>query len=405
MNPLRKHLRHARVLLTCVSLACVASLSGCAPVDEEGAPEDVEEGEHSGEPVAHQDEALSGAGWTVLQAGGAAPIRSILRRADGQLLGPRSSGHEIEVWASNNEGESWYRRGSVANNPSVDFGDATMLRVPGTTTVFCAFREYSAGKFRVTITRSNNDGDSWVYDSTVVGPVSRFVGAPFLFIRGNGDLQVYYDSEELAAQKGYPGHQWIAMQGRSGTAGAWTAYGVTTVSREKAAGALSREGMPTVVQLGGDRLMAVVEGVEPFPSGGARANVIHATQSWDGGRTWDDTMRRTPYQARIHAGTGRRFNAYAPYAIRVGNGPVGVAFCTDEDKAGAPDAASTPPDLRSCHVGYVQTTTNFETWSGTSAIWTGSDKNYTPGLFERSPNDVIVAVDAFYGNQRILRRP
>ncbi|HYO56376.1 phage capsid protein [Archangium sp.] len=395
MNPRPSSLIRSRLLLTCAVLF-TAPLSACAPAEDA-------DGAH--EPGARSEEALTGPGWTVLQASGPAPIRSIIRRSDGMLLGPRSSGHEIEVWASTNNGASWFRHGSVANNAAVDFGDVTMLRIPGTTTVFCAFREYSNGQFRITVTRSNNDGNDWVYDSTVVGPVSRFVGAPFLFVRANGDLQVYYDSEELAAAKGYPGHQWVAMQGRIGTSGAWTAYGVVTVSREKAAGALSREGMPTVVQLGGDRLMVVAEGVEPFPTGGARANVIHSTQSWDGGRTWDDTMRRTVYQSRIHAGTGRRYNAYAPYAIRVGNGPVGVAFCTDEDKTTAPDLSSTPPDQRQCHVGYVSTTTNFETWSGTSAIWTGSTQNYTPGLFERSLNDVIVTIDAFFGNQRVMRRP
>ncbi|WPB82002.1 phage capsid protein [Archangium violaceum] len=379
-----------------VSLIVTASLAACGPAEDTSV---------SHEPVARSEAALSGAGWSVLQAGGAAPIRSIIRRSDGWLLGPRSNGHEIEVWASSNDGVSWFRHGSVANNVAVDFGDVTMLRVPGTATIFCAFREHSNGQFRVTVTRSDNDGSSWVYDSTVVGPVSRFVGAPFLFIRGNGDLQVYYDSEQLAAANGYAGHQWIAMQGRNGKTGPWTAYGVVTVSRETAAGALSREGMATVVQLGGDRLMAVTEGVEPFTTGGVRANVVNSIQSWDGGRTWDTSLRRTVYRSPIHSSSGRRYNAYAPYAIRVGNGPVGVAFCTDENKGTTPDLASTPPEQRQCHVGYVSTTTNFETWSGASAIWTGSIRNYTPGLFERSLNDVIVTIDAFAGNQRVMRRP
>ena len=110
----------------------------------------------------------------------------------------------------------------------------------------------------------------------------------------------------------------------------------------------------------------VVEGVEGFPTGGAHANVINAVQSWDGGRTWDDALRRTVYQARIDPGSGRRYNAYVPSAIRVNNGPVGVEFCTDEDKAGPPDASSAPVAQRNCHVGYVSTTTNFETWSGAS---------------------------------------
>ncbi|ATB39834.1 hypothetical protein CYFUS_005282 [Cystobacter fuscus] len=352
---------------------------------------------------ARLEEALPAGGWRVLMANGGAPIRSITRRADGVLLGGASTGHGITVWASRDNGATWSVHGSVANNPAVEFGDVTMHAIPGTRTVFCAFREFANGQFRITVTRSDNDGDSWVYDSTVVGPESRFVGAPFLFQRANGDLQVYYDSEPLAAQGGYPGHQWIAMQGRRGTTGPWTAYGVVAVSRDKRAGALNREGMATVVQLGGDRLMAVTEGVEPFPTGGAHANVVNAVESWDGGKTWDDSLRRTVYQSRIDPGSGRRYNAYVPFAIRVGNGPVGVAFCTDEDKAGAPDLASAPPDQRNCHVGYVSTTSNFETWSSPSPVWTATSRNYTPGLFERASNDVIVVIDALGGN-RVLQR-
>ncbi|RKG92193.1 exo-alpha-sialidase [Corallococcus terminator] len=393
MNPTSWWLcpRPARRLMTFALLT--ASLGACAPEEDAQAPE----------PVARVESELPAGGWRVLMPSGGAPIRGITRRADGLLIGGSSWGHGIDVWTSSNGGASWSLHGSVANNPNVEFGDVTMLAIPGTRTVFCAFREYANGQFRVTITRSDNDGDGWVYDSTVAGPTTRFVGAPFLFRRGNGDLQVYYDSELLAAQGGFPGHQWIAMQGRQGLAGAWTAYGTVTVSRDKRAGALSREGMPTVVQLAGDRIMAVVEGVEGFPSGGARANVINAVQSWDGGRTWDDSLRRTVYSARIDPGSGRRYNAYVPYAIRVGGGPVGVAFCTDEDKAGPPDLSSAPVDQRNCHVGFVTTTANFETWSAPSPVWTGTSRNYTPGLFERAPNDVIAVIDGLGTNRVLLR--
>jgi hypothetical protein len=370
-----------------------APLSACAPDEQPG----------NDEPVATNEAALPTGGWRTLMPSGGAPIRTITRRSDGALIGGASTGHGISVWKSTNEGASWTPHGSVASNAAVDFGDVMMRAIPGTRTIYCAFREYANGQWRITVTRSDNDGDSWVYDSTPAGPYSRFVGAPFLFLRANGDLQVYYDSEQLAAQQGYPGHQWIAMQGRSGRTGAWTAYGVVTASRDKRAGALSREGMPTVVQLGGDRIMLVNEGVEPFTTGGARANVIHASQSWDGGRTWDDSLRRTVYQSRIDPVSGRRYNAYVPYAIRVGNGPVGVAFCTDEDKAGAPDLSSAPVDQRNCHVGYVSTTINFETWSGASPVWTATSRNYTPGLFERAPNDVIAVIDAL-GDNRVLQR-
>lgn len=126
-------------------------------------------------------------------------------------------------------------------------------------------------------------------------------------------------------------------------------------------------------------------------------------QSWDGGRTWDASLRRTVYSARVDPGSGRRYNAYVPYAIRVGGGPVGVAFCTDEDKAGAPDLSSAPVDQRDRHVGFVTTTTDFETWSAPSPVWTGTSRNYTPGLFERAPNDVIAIIDGL-GTHRVLQR-
>jgi hypothetical protein len=376
----------------------MASLGGCGPDDAlpGAAPE-------APGPVARVESELPAGGWRVLMPSGGAPIRGITRRADGALIGGSSWGRGIDTWISWNGGATWALHGSVANNPNVEFGDVTLRAIPGTSIIFCAFREFSGGQWRVTVTRSDNNGDHWVYDSTVAGPTTRFVGAPFLFQRGNGDLQIYYDSELLAAQGGFPGHQWIAMQGRRGISGAWNAYGTVTVSRDKRAGALSREGMPTVVPLGGDRIMAVVEGVEGFPTGGARANVINAVQSWDGGRTWDDSLRRTVYASRVHAGSGRRYNAYVPYAIRVGNGPVGVAFCTDEDKGTTPDLSSTPPDQRYCHVGFVMTTVNFETWGAPSSIWTGTSRNYTPGLFERAPNDVIAVIDGM-GTNRVLWR-
>lgn len=253
--------------------------------------------------------------WSTIHDASPAPIRSIVRRADGKLLGPVSTGSTIEVWASADEGVTWSSHGSVASNAGVVFGDPTMLRIRGTSTIFCAFREHANGQWRVTVTRSDNDGDSWVFDSTVAGPVAPFVGAPFLFQRENGDLQIYYDSELLASESGSPGQQFIAMQGRRGTSGAWDAYGIVTASRALEPKSISRDGMPTVVQLGGDRLLLVTEGVEPFPTGGTVANELHAIESWDGGRTWDASLRRTIYRARVDGVSGRRYNAYAPFAI------------------------------------------------------------------------------------------
>ncbi|WP_163195163.1 phage capsid protein [Clostridium thermarum] len=334
---------------------------------------------------------------------GSAPIRSIIRCSNGRLIGARTAGHEIEVWSSSNNGSSWTRYGAVVSNNSINFADPNLLAIAGTNTVFIAFTEINSGKHWITICRSDNNGKSWVYDSTVVGNTSRFVGAPFLFRADNGDLQCYYDSEELAEVNGRPGHQWIAMQGRNGISGSWNKYGVVTVSREANSALLTRDGMATVVNLGNNRLMCVTEGVETYATGGSHANVIRAIQSWDGGMTWDYNNRQIVYQSRIDAGSGRRYNAYAPYAIRIGGGPVGVVFCTDEDFQGPPAYSNQDVLTRRAHVKYIQTTNTFENWGSVTTIWAAGDKAYVPGLYERWSNNVLVTIDNFHGNQTILQ--
>ena len=94
------------------------------------------------------------------------------------------------------------------------------LAIPQTTKVFCAFREQNwDNQFSVTVCRSDNNGFDWVFDSQVIAGQTLFVGAPWLFLAQNGDLQCYYDSEPLASNYGSYGSQWIAMQGRNGITG------------------------------------------------------------------------------------------------------------------------------------------------------------------------------------------
>lgn len=335
---------------------------------------------------------------------GSASIRSITRCSDGSLIGPRTSGHEIEVWTSIDNGASWIRKGSVASNSNINYADPTMLAIPGTNIVFCAFTEVTAdNKHSIVVCRSDNNGASWVYDSTVVGGKSKFVGAPFLFEANNGDLQCYYDSEQLATDNGHDGFQYIAMQGRKGISGDWNNYGTVIASREANTNTISRDGMATIVDLGNNRLMCVTEGIESTPTGGANANVIRAIQSFDGGRTWDYNNRKIIYKSKVDSGSGRRYNSYCPYAIRIGNGPVGVVFCTDEDFAGAPDYSNQAVETRRAHVKYIQTTDTFEHWGAVTTIWSGGTNAYTPGLFERSSNNALVTIDNFSGVQTVLQ--
>ena len=66
--------------------------------------------------------------------------------------------------------------------------------------------------FSVVVCRSDNNGYDRVYDSTVIGGQTLFVGSPWLFLASNGELQCYYDSEPLTSINGAPGSQWIAFK-------------------------------------------------------------------------------------------------------------------------------------------------------------------------------------------------
>lgn len=335
---------------------------------------------------------------------GSGPIRSMTKCADGSLVGGRSSGNEIEVWASTNNGVTWLRRGTVANNSSINFGDVMFLAIPGTNTVFCAFREFnSSNQYSIVVCKSLDSGVNWAYDSTIISGQTDFVGAPWLLIANNGDLQCYYDSEPLATANGSHGSQWIAMQGRNGTTGNWNKYGVVAASRDVNKSKFIRDGMPSVVDLGNNRIMVVTEGIEESPSGGVYSNVVRAIQSFDGGVTWDYAGRKIVYQSVIHSSTGKRYNSYCPVAIRIGNGPVGIVFCTDESFGGTPDASNMDVASRRSHIKYIKTTTNFETWGELTTIWNGGSQSYAPGMIETSSNDVLITIDHFMGNQRFYR--
>ena len=333
---------------------------------------------------------------------GPAPIRSLTKLDDGTILGGRIAGHEIQVWVTNNRGISWAMRGSVANNPDINFGDVMFLAIPKTSIVFCAFREENSAKqWAVTVCRSDNNGFDWVYDSTVISGQTLFVGAPWLFLANNGDLQCYYDSEPLADYYGAYRSQWIAMQGKNGITGDWTKYGVVEASRDSDISKLCRDGMATVIDLGNNRIMVVTEGVEDYPSGGVYSNAVRAIQSFDGGKTWDYVGRRIVYQSFIDGGSQRRYNAYCPMGIRIGGGPVGVVFCTDEDFGGTPDPSDQDVTKRRTHIKFIRTLENFETWGDLKSFWTNGNQAYAPGMFEMNFNEVMVTIDHF-GNQRIL---
>jgi hypothetical protein len=153
-----------------------------------------------------------------------------------------------------------------------------------------------------------------------------------LFQRSDGTLQCYYDDEATPAREGLPGHQWLAMRTWDAAAGRWG--DPVTVSRAHDPAALSRDGMPSVVELPGGRLLCCIESVQTEPP---HAGLVRLVTSDDGGRTWSwqREERRVVYQPR-----NRAFNALAPWVVELPGGGLLCVFTTDEDRP-APGVAGT----------------------------------------------------------------
>jgi hypothetical protein len=348
--------------------------------------------------------ALSGraaqAQWTTVNGNTPAAIRIITRSSGGRLIGGRVGGapNAVEVWASDNNGTDWYRTGTVAGpTTAAEFGDACFLS-DGGTLVYAAFREHWGNHWQITICRSVDGGNSWVFDSVVdSNDNNRFLGAPYLWFSRDGTVQCYYDSEKAAANAGRPGYQWIFMKARPKFAfgGAWNSYSAVA-SRPSNTAVVARDGLPSVVNLDGSTMMLVCEGVDP--NNPAR-NCLFAIKSFNNGRTWDFATRQkiwAPFK------NGVQFNAYDAHAVRYGNGPVGVVFCTDDDFA-SPSPNNAPPHLRNAHVKFIRTLATFEQWGDLQTVETGQNSMYSPGLFEISFNTLLSTID-FYGGRQVIKR-
>lgn len=356
-----------------------------------------------------------------------APVRSIVRTASGRLLGTRPTGAAIELWASETNGVDWFRMPNVAHSDSVVYGDSTLCVLPNGE-ILAGYRENNATLgWSVRVSRSLDGGESWSFAGTIhdwTFSQSEFVGAPFFNQLSDGTLQVYYDSEPAA-----PGlSQYIALKTGSFNPGAgqWQWSNPRVVNSMPTGATFVRDGMPTVVNLGpdldgvGDRLMVVTEGVSV--TDGVAHNVIRAFQVQNGGAAqsdWNSLLdSRVIYRSALLDPQGHRYNGYAPFAIRVGDGSVIVGFSTDEflDATNkAADSASSPPEMRHSEIKLIQTTSDFEHWSAPVTVWglehpnfegdgnSGDIFNYQFGMFELSPNDVVATLDMFQGKQLVFR--
>ncbi len=273
--------------------------------------------------------------------------RAVSALADGTVLGWRveaaePAGVALVCHASRDLGATWKRRGRVATDadPACDLGDAHFLATRAGE-VLCSYRRnHHRGRpeasrdFRIEVAVSRDGGRSWASHSVVAEASGSGHGlwASHLFERSDGALQCYYDDEVTPAREGLPGHQWVMMCTWDGATGRWVQPVVVSRAHDRAA--LSRDGMPSVVELPGGRLLCCLESVQ---AQAPHAGLVRLVASDDGGRTWSwqREERQVLYQPR-----DRAFNALAPWMVGLPGGALLCVFTTDEDRP-APGVAAT----------------------------------------------------------------
>jgi len=88
--------------------------------------------------------------------------------------------------------------------------------------------------------------------------------------------------------------------------------------------------------------------------------------------------------------------------IRIGNGPVGVIFCTEEDSGEVPDESSDNILNRKFNAKFIRTLDTFENWGEITNFWASGNKTYAPGMIEIILNQVLISIGHLTGLQSFL---
>lgn len=309
---------------------------------------------------------------------------------DGSVLAARTEGTAdgVRVLCSRSAdgGRTWTPLATIVSDPDpdTDIGDGNLLRRRNGELLYVyrhnRYRGEHAQKpyYSVKVAVSRDGGKTWHPHSTVLevqptgaGP-SRGLWAPFVFETRAGVLQCYYDDEYTPWQEGFSGHQWGRMHTWNPHKRQWEQP--VTVSRAHTPAYLSRDGMPSVVELSRGHLLCVLESVQTFPP---HAGVIRCVESRDGGRTWSWAReeRRVVYQPN-----NTTFMALAPWVTKLWDNVLLCVFITDEDRS-TPDKPGTPPPRLNMDVKCVWSTDGGRTWSRpASTVYDDTHKCYMPGV-------------------------
>lgn len=340
--------------------------------------------------------------WTELtvHAGGG---KGLVQLANGDLLATRtawkSNGVQVVCARSRDAGGHWEDISVIAseNVPGADLGDGHLVQLPDGDVLYSYRHNFTranaAGlrRYSIRVASSQDAGKTWQPHSVVaestLSPAHepdalRGLWSSFLLVKRDGTVHCCYDDEDTPHGKGFFRHQWLTMKIWDAKWRAWT--NPVTVSRAHNRRHLSRDGMPSIVELAGGRLLCVFESVQTAPP---HANCLRTVTSDDGGKTW--SWRREERQI-VYPTAKTNHLSVSPWIALLPGDRVVCVFATDEDRD-VPAKSGTPPWAMQLDVKSIFSPDAGRTWSREACpIFAANHRAYMPGILRLRDGSLFI---------------
>ena len=323
-----------------------------------------------------------------LRAGGA---KGFTELATGDLLATRTAGGEqltkIICSKSPDGGKTWRDLSPIDQDetPGSDIGDGHLIELRDRSLLY-SYRKNLHGaavtnglRYEIRVAVSRDGGLSWTAHSTVKavhaekGEV-RGLWSSALHQRKDGALLCFYDDEDAAWQAGFKRHQWLMMKQWDDKRATWSAPVI--VSRAKDSKNLSRDGMPSVVELPDSTLLCALESVMTEKP---HVNVVRLVRSTDGGKSW--SWQREERQL-LYAPAKNGYSAVSPWLSRLDDGILLCVFATDEER-NTPDRPGAPVKTMNRDIQFVSSSDQGRIWTtNASPVAMETHKAYMPQMVQ-----------------------
>lgn len=319
----------------------------------------------------------------------ASGAKGFVELANGDLLTTRTFGREgiakIICSRSADGGVTWRDLSIIVQEdvPGLDIGDGHLMACRDGTLLYSFRKNLCRGTtiknphYQIKVAMSRDGGLTWT-DHSCVKDVQAAAGevrglwSSFLHQRTDGTLLCFYDDEDEAWRAGFKRHQWLMMKSWDDQTKSWSSPVI--VSRAKEPHHLSRDGMPSVVEMPDGTLLCALESVATEKP---HYNVIRLVRSSDGGKSWS---WQTAERQILYAPAQKNFSAVSPWLSQLKDNRLVCAFATEEDRD-APDTPGAPVKAMNRDIKFVSSCDLGKTWTThASPVAIETHKTYMPQM-------------------------